>query len=177
MSRHIGISKHSSTIRIQIQGFPTIYKYYYNCLFHVHVNYKNRYTLLTLLGYQMLRCKLRCTKANGRITDNSHYHCCLCGRVLVRKVHLYCHLQAHSVGSMREIDEMLDAKDEAEEGPLEDSEMDEDDDNDTTLDTSQIAALDGSDQDNVVALSDGTQVTFLSISILCTLFPVLKRKT
>lgn len=113
----------------------------------------------------MLRCKLRCTKANGRITDNSHYHCCLCGRVLVRKVHLYCHLQAHSVGSMREIDEMLDAKDEAEEGPLEDSEMDDDDDNDTTLDTSQIATLDGSDQDNVVALSDGTQVTFYSISI------------
>ena len=64
---------------------------------------------------------------------------------------------------MREIDEMLDAKDEAEEGPLEDSEMDEDDDNDTTLDTSQIPTLDGSDQDNVVALSDGTQVTFRSI--------------
>ena len=134
--------------------------------------------MLTLIGYQMLRCKLRCTKANGRITDNSHYHCCLCGRVLVRKVHLYCHLQAHSVGSMREIDEMLDAKDEAEEGPLEDSEMDEDDDNDTTLDTSQIATLDGSDQDNVVALSDGTQVTFCSIflnilppSLLCSRAP------
>lgn len=63
---------------------------------------------------------------------------------------------------MREIDEMLDAKDEAEEGPLEDSEMDEDDDNDTTLDTSQIATLDGSDQDNVVALSDGTQVLNIS---------------
>lgn len=122
----------------------------------------DNYTHLTLLGYQMLRCKLRCTKANGRITDNSHYHCCLCGRVLVRKVHLYCHLQAHSVGSMREIDEMLDAKDEAEEGPLDDSQMDDDDDNDTTLDTSQIATLDGSDQDNVVALSDGTQVTFHS---------------
>ena len=113
----------------------------------------------------MLRCKLRCTKANGRITDNSHYHCCLCGRVLVRKVHLYCHLQAHSVGSMREIDEMLDAKDDAEEGPLEDSEMDDDDDNDTTLDTSQIATLDGSNQDNMVALSDGTQVTFHNIFI------------
>ena len=113
----------------------------------------------------MLRCKLRCTKANGRITDNSHYHCCLCGRVLVRKVHLYCHLQAHSVGSMRELDEMLDAKDDAEEGPLEESEMDDDDDNDTTLDTSQIATLDGSDQDNMVALSDGTQVTFHNIFI------------
>ena len=62
---------------------------------------------------------------------------------------------------MREIDEMLDAKDEAEEGPLED----DDDDNDTTLDTSQIATLDGSDQDNVVALSDGTQVTINSNSI------------
>ena len=66
---------------------------------------------------------------------------------------------------MREIDEMLDAKDEAEEGPLEDPEMDDDDGNDTTLDASQIATLDGSDQDDVVALSDGTQVTFHSISI------------
>ena len=66
---------------------------------------------------------------------------------------------------MREIDEMLDAKDDTEEGPLEDSEMDDDDDNDTTLDTSQIATLDGSDQNNMVALSDGTQVTFHSISI------------
>lgn len=113
----------------------------------------------------MLRCKLRCTKANGRVTDNSHYHCCLCGRVLVRKVHLYCHLQAHSVGSMREIDEMLDAKDDAEEGPLEDSEMDDDEDNDTTLDTSQITALEGSEQNNVVALSDGTQVILV--------FPIL----
>lgn len=62
---------------------------------------------------------------------------------------------------MREIDEMLDAKDDAEEGPLEDSEMDDDDDNDATLDTSQITALEGSEQDNVVALSDGTQVIFL----------------
>ena len=66
---------------------------------------------------------------------------------------------------MREIDEILDAKDEAEEGPLEDPEMDDDDGNDTTLDASQIATLDGSDQDDVVALSDGTQVTFRSISI------------
>ena len=107
----------------------------------------------------MLRCKLRCTKANGRITDNSHYHCCLCGRVLVRKVHLYCHLQAHLVGSMREIDELLDAKDDTEEGPMEDAEMDEDDDeNHTALDTSQITTLEGSEQDSVVALSDGTQV-------------------
>lgn len=112
-------------------------------------------------GHQMLRCKLRCTKANGRVTDNSHYHCCLCGRVLVRKVHLYCHLQAHSVGSMREIDELLDAKDDTEEGPIEDAEMDDDDDNHTTLDTSQITTLEGSEQDNVVALSDGTQVVFV----------------
>ncbi|XP_027059084.1 uncharacterized protein LOC113685740 [Pocillopora damicornis] len=113
-------------------------------------------------GHQMLRCKLRCTKANGRITDNSHYHCCLCGRVLVRKVHLYCHLQAHSVGSMREIDELLDAKDDTEEGPMEDAEMDEDDDeNHTALDTSQITTLEGSEQDSVVALSDGTQVVFV----------------
>ena len=109
-------------------------------------------------GYQMLRCKLRCMKANGRVTDNSHYHCCLCGRVLVRKVHLYCHLQAHSVGSVQEIDEIMDAKDDAEEGPLEDTEMDEDDEHDTTLDASQISALDGSQQDGVVALPDGTQV-------------------
>lgn len=109
-------------------------------------------------GYQMLRCKLRCTKANGRTTDNSHYHCCLCGRVLVRKVHLYCHLQAHAVGSMQEIDEMLDAKDDTEEGPLGDAEMD-DDDNDTSLDTSQITGLESAEQDNMVALSDGTQVT------------------
>lgn len=106
----------------------------------------------------MLRCKLRCMKANGRVTDNSHYHCCLCGRVLVRKVHLYCHLQAHSVGSVREIDEIMDAKDDAEEGPLEDTEMDEDDEHDTTLDASQITGLDGSQQDGVVALPDGTQV-------------------
>ena len=109
-------------------------------------------------GYQMLRCKLRCMKANGRVTDNSHYHCCLCGRVLVRKVHLYCHLQAHSVGSVQEIDEIMDAKDDAEEGPLEDNEMDEDDEHDTTLDASQISGLDGSQQDGVVALPDGTQV-------------------
>lgn len=60
---------------------------------------------------------------------------------------------------MREIDEMLDAKEDTEEGPLEDSEMDDDDDNDTTLDASQITGLQGSEQDNVVALSDGTQVT------------------
>ena len=118
---------------------------------------------LFVSGYQMLRCKLRCTKANGRITDNSHYHCCLCGRVLVRKVHLYCHLQAHAVGSMREIDKMLDTKEDAEEEPLEDSEMDDDeedegDDNDTTLDSSQISRLESSEQDNIVALSDGTQV-------------------
>ena len=106
----------------------------------------------------MLRCKLRCMKANGRVTDNSHYHCCLCGRVLVRKVHLYCHLQAHSVGSVQEIDEIMDAKDDAEEGPLEDTEMDEDDEHDTTLDASQITGLDGSQQDGVVALPDGTQV-------------------
>ena len=109
----------------------------------------------------MLRCKLRCTKANGRITDNSHYHCCLCGRVLVRKVHLYCHLQAHAAGSMREIDKILDTKD-AEEEPLEDSEMDDDDEdddhNDATLDSSQISRLESSEQDNIVALSDGTQV-------------------
>lgn len=116
-------------------------------------------SVLILSGHQMLRCKLRCTKANGRITDNSHYHCCLCGRVLVRKVHLYCHLQAHSVGSMREIDALLDAKDDTEEGPMEDAEMDEDDDeNHTALDTSQITTLEGSEQDSVVALSDGTQV-------------------
>ncbi len=66
---------------------------------------------------------------------------------------------------MREIDEMLDAKDDAEEGPLEDSEMDDDEDNDTTLDTSQITALEGSEQNNVVALSDGTQVILV--------FPIL----
>ena len=59
---------------------------------------------------------------------------------------------------MQEIDEMLDAKDDTEEGPLEDSEMDDDDDNDTTLDTSQITGLEGTQPDNVVALSDGTQV-------------------
>ena len=64
---------------------------------------------------------------------------------------------------MREIDEMLDAKDDTEEGPLEDSEMDDGDDNDTTLDTSQITGLQGSQQDNVVALSDGTQVTLLTL--------------
>ena len=62
---------------------------------------------------------------------------------------------------MREIDEMLDAKEDTEEGPLEDSEMDDEDDNDTTLDTSQITGLQGSEQDNVVALSDGTQVTVI----------------
>ena len=60
---------------------------------------------------------------------------------------------------MREIDELLDAKDDTEEGPLEDAEMDEDDDeNHTALDTSQITTLEGSEQDSVVALSDGTQV-------------------
>ena len=107
----------------------------------------------------MLRCKLRCTKANGRSTDNSHYHCCLCGRVLVRKVHLYCHLQAHSFGSMHEIDEMIDAKDDTEEGPIDDTVVEDDDDvADTTLDTTEISELEDPEGDNVVALSDGTQV-------------------
>lgn len=60
---------------------------------------------------------------------------------------------------MREIDELLDAKDDTEEGPMEDAEMDEDDDeNHAALDTSQITTLEGSEQDSVVALSDGTQV-------------------
>lgn len=63
---------------------------------------------------------------------------------------------------MREIDELLDAKDDTEEGPMEDAEMDEDDDeNRTALDTSQITTLEGSEQDSVVALSDGTQVVFV----------------
>ena len=64
---------------------------------------------------------------------------------------------------MREIDKMLDTKEDAEEEPLEDSEMDDDDEdegdvNDTTLDSSQISRLESSEQDNIVALSDGTQV-------------------
>ena len=76
----------------------------------------------------------------------------------MRKVHLYCHLQAHAVGSIREIDEMLDAKEDSEEGPLEDTEMDDENEDDTTLDTSQLTRLQGPEQDNVVALSSGTQV-------------------
>lgn len=79
----------------------------------------------------------------------------------MRKVHLYCHLQAHAVGSIREIDEMLDAKEDSEEGPLEDTEMDDENEDDTTLDTSQLTRLQGPEQDNVVALSSGTQVVFV----------------
>jgi len=61
---------------------------------------------------------------------------------------------------MQEIDEMLDAKEDTEEGPLEDTEMDDDEDHNTTLDTSQITGLEATGRDNVVALSDGSQVIF-----------------
>ena len=107
----------------------------------------------------MLRCKLKCTRANGRLTENSHYHCCLCGRVLLRKVHLYCHLQAHSYGAADDVDEdaMEDVKDDDEP----DDDADVDDDEGGHVDTPAHMAESGiasSQPDNVVALTDGTQV-------------------
>lgn len=114
-------------------------------------------------GYRILRCKLKCTRANGRIADCSHYHCCLCGRVCLRKVHLCCHLQAHALGTAKDVeDEMMDAS-KTEEEP-EDDDQDDDEEGDdsadqTVLQTSQIACgVDDPDQ-NLVTLADGTQVS------------------
>ena len=106
----------------------------------------------------MLRCKLRCTRSNGRVAENSHYHCCLCGRVCLRKVHLFCHLQAHSLGAQHEIDEeMMDADKDEEE--IDDAVEDEDELGDSSaLESPQIQALTSSQSENVVALTDGTQV-------------------
>ena len=113
----------------------------------------------------MLRCKLKCTRANGRITENSHYHCCLCGRVLIRKVHLYCHLQAHSFGTTEDVDEdaMDDGKDEE---PEDEGDMDDDDAGNSTLDTSQVSGITSSQPENVVALTDGTQVICVQAKVV-----------
>ncbi|KAK3735459.1 hypothetical protein QZH41_020321 [Actinostola sp. cb2023] len=119
-------------------------------------------------GYRILRCKLKCSRANGRITDCSHYHCCLCGRVCLRKVHLCCHLQAHALGTAKDVeDELMDAsktEEEQDDEEQEDDEEGEDDTaDDTVLQTSQLACsiADSGQTENMVTLADGTQVVYV----------------
>ena len=44
-------------------------------------------------GFQMLRCKLGCSRPSGKKVFNSHYHCCVCGHICIRKSGLYEHMR------------------------------------------------------------------------------------
>lgn len=51
-----------------------------------------------VVGYQMLRCKLGCSRPSGTKVFNSHYHCCICGAICIRKSGVYEHMRVnHSV--------------------------------------------------------------------------------
>lgn len=46
----------------------------------------------------MLRCKLGCFRPSGTKVFNSHYHCCICGAICIRKSGVYEHMRVnHSV--------------------------------------------------------------------------------
>ena len=46
----------------------------------------------------MLRCKLGCSRPSGTKVFNSHYHCCICGAICIRKSGVYEHMRVnHSV--------------------------------------------------------------------------------
>ena len=46
----------------------------------------------------MLRCKLGCSRPNGNKVFNSHYHCCVCGHICIRKSGLYEHMRVQHGG-------------------------------------------------------------------------------
>lgn len=52
------------------------------------------FTLL-FAGYQMLRCKLGCSRPSGTKVFNSHYHCCICGAICIRKSGVYEHMRVN----------------------------------------------------------------------------------
>lgn len=43
----------------------------------------------------MLRCKLGCSRPSGTKVFNSHYHCCLCGAICIRKSGVYEHMRVN----------------------------------------------------------------------------------
>ena len=45
----------------------------------------------------MLRCKLGCCRPSGKKVMNSHYHCCLCGTICMRKAAVYEHMRVQHV--------------------------------------------------------------------------------
>lgn len=47
------------------------------------------------IGYQMLRCKLGCSRPSGTKVFNSHYHCCICGAICIRKSGVYEHMRVN----------------------------------------------------------------------------------
>lgn len=49
--------------------------------------------MLPFSGYQMLRCKLGCSRPSGTKVFNSHYHCCICGAICIRKSGVYEHMR------------------------------------------------------------------------------------
>ena len=72
-----------------------------NDIAHTHIT--RLYTELPffnvpIVGYQMLRCKLGCSRPSGTKVFNSHYHCCICGAICIRKSGVYEHMRVnHSV--------------------------------------------------------------------------------
>ncbi|EDO49033.1 predicted protein [Nematostella vectensis] len=122
-----------------------------------------------------MRCKLKCIRANGRVTDCSHYHCCLCGRVCLRKVHLCCHLQAHALGTAKVVDDvnddvmdasLIEEEQEGGEGEGEDDDEEEElgektlNSSDSIPEMSHMACSAAADS-NIVALTEGTQVVYV----------------
>ena len=50
----------------------------------------------------MLRCKLGCSRPSGTKVLNSHYHCCICGAICIRKSGVYEHMRInHSCESLK----------------------------------------------------------------------------
>ena len=43
----------------------------------------------------MLRCKLGCSRPSGTKVFNSHYHCCICGAICIRKSGVYEHMRVN----------------------------------------------------------------------------------
>lgn len=51
----------------------------------------------------MLRCKLGCSRPSGTKVFNSHYHCCICGAICIRKSGVYEHMRVnHAVQPIKQ---------------------------------------------------------------------------